>query len=1498
MKKQIAGAGVLVVLFLLAVFPFGCAFAASKGEDEMKKGLELYSAKEYAKAADHFQKASSLLEKEKKVLQAADASYNEGLCRRAAQVNPKEKPEARYKKVINAFERAAKLYERAKEGAKSVNSLLQCGQVALTSGKLSEAEKWYSESLFKAKNLQMSLQQGLALEGLGFLAYQQGRVGKSCELLTDACELLSSYPAERLRVSLKLAAAIRKSGDMVGTLKRLEEAETDADTLAKNEKTKNIAGLMRFAILAEQGHTFLQMGIFNKAQEYLKKAFEFEKNNPMISDVSRMNLEGNKLVADGEIGETLAAIDQLQKFQKKAEQKGLPDLECTSLISRGRLLRVDGKYVEAMDSLEKAATIAQKTGLANRYLQALMAKANLLYFQGVWKEAENAYRLAFNKALEQGDMESVLVAILGIERIARANHIGISGKVDYRKMQGIPWKGALLQRKDIRDVNGGNGLAQAWASLEELSRTWFVGSEPGLRGAMAVTSAGELLSWDRIIYGGRFLLSEGVLNIVRAREKTVLQLERALFELGEKKEEAKSSEEWNRAYSACWNALARAAGRQFLVAIEPLPTIQYDGFLFESDEPAVEKNQDAAANTALESKEMLQTLRNKLLELLNEGLIQKKDLQKSVQYLVNGKSLPDFLKERIIFSANNQARKRAALMELRLSSDEKISEKALKEFSEEIYKILERLGSSPLDELRGNQKLSQYLKGDEKKEETGLEGETQEARRHFAASLAESTPPLIIYSLLEALEIADVEEAWRSFSLRVSLLKKLGVLDDVGEVSLEQGEEILRKSLLKGMEIFSRRFVFSQDESNEMRMRKVSQMASLAKELVHEELSSHFNAIKKVAALQDGHIGFYDKLALRELLARFSEALGDFQGAARLAESIREESSFSEDRLQGTPNPEIIWRTLLISTKASLAEGDMENALRFAEQGIVVMESVSPVDAGNSSISAEKLELYSLAIETAFKKRKASPNKENTLLLWRFLEGMKSRQWREMLAGTGAAFLDRLPKKEREYYQKLNKESIQLLSAIAFSAYRGDVKGSSRAIEQLQAVREQLSKIAAKYSIDYAGYAPTFEDVFKVLHPDWPLVNYYISRELSFAFVLNTDSKRKATVDVIELPLDYDEFFVYAFWMRSLPQFFGKKTLEFEKIRFNDKVMVAGMSSPRLASQLFSPVSRFFGEKKRALIIPHDLMFVFPYETMSVFCEEKKKEQFLVEMGWVFAELPSAFLLTKAESKDFSKQKKSLAVVADPEYPLLVRQRIKGEIKTRSPDPSTNINKMVNARVREKLLEGVENQFVRRIRDVFCGFMKPLENAAGEANTLVDLWKKAGHSVKPFLGANASEKTLYNSKEAIWNYRYVHFVCHGYDRNSIPDLQPGLALSPFGDTYNDSFAQMGELAALKWNVELLVLSACDTGLGDLFIADGMVGLSTVFLAGGAKGIVISRWRVADDSAPVFMGMMYQELASGKKPVEALSIAQNHFLKGNVFDKASHWAVFKYVGIPW
>lgn len=118
-------------------------------------------------------------------------------------------------------------------------------------------------------------------------------------------------------------------------------------------------------------------------------------------------------------------------------------------------------------------------------------------------------------------------------------------------------------------------------------------------------------------------------------------------------------------------------------------------------------------------------------------------------------------------------------------------------------------------------------------------------------------------------------------------------------------------------------------------------------------------------------------------------------------------------------------------------------------------------------------------------------------------------------------------------------------------------------------------------------------------------------------------------------------------------------------------------------------------------------------------------------------------------------------------------------------------------------------------------------------------------------------------------FRYLHVASHGEFFPDAP-LQSRLRLAR--DTENDGLLTVGELYGLRLDVEMVTLSACETGLGDLANGDEYVGLTRGFLFAGARSVVASMWKVDDASTLELMRAFYGDLHSAGRR-EALRRAQ-------------------------
>jgi CHAT domain-containing protein len=91
------------------------------------------------------------------------------------------------------------------------------------------------------------------------------------------------------------------------------------------------------------------------------------------------------------------------------------------------------------------------------------------------------------------------------------------------------------------------------------------------------------------------------------------------------------------------------------------------------------------------------------------------------------------------------------------------------------------------------------------------------------------------------------------------------------------------------------------------------------------------------------------------------------------------------------------------------------------------------------------------------------------------------------------------------------------------------------------------------------------------------------------------------------------------------------------------------------------------------------------------------------------------------------------------------------------------------------------------------------------------------------------------------------------------------------------------------HADLAVLSACETGLGQQFRGEGILGLSWAFLAAGASSVVVSQWDVNDASTKQLMVDFYQNLKHGDSKAVALQHAQVSLIRDGVHRDPYYWA---------
>ena len=126
-------------------------------------------------------------------------------------------------------------------------------------------------------------------------------------------------------------------------------------------------------------------------------------------------------------------------------------------------------------------------------------------------------------------------------------------------------------------------------------------------------------------------------------------------------------------------------------------------------------------------------------------------------------------------------------------------------------------------------------------------------------------------------------------------------------------------------------------------------------------------------------------------------------------------------------------------------------------------------------------------------------------------------------------------------------------------------------------------------------------------------------------------------------------------------------------------------------------------------------------------------------------------------------------------------------------------------------------------------------------------------------------------------------------------MRSGLALA--GANQRKNGADDGILTALEasglnlWGTKLVVLSACDTGLGEVKNGEGVYGLRRAFVLAGTESLVMSLWSVSDYVTRELMTNYYKNLKQGMGRGEALRQVQLEMLKKNGREHPFFWASF-------
>jgi CHAT domain-containing protein len=181
-----------------------------------------------------------------------------------------------------------------------------------------------------------------------------------------------------------------------------------------------------------------------------------------------------------------------------------------------------------------------------------------------------------------------------------------------------------------------------------------------------------------------------------------------------------------------------------------------------------------------------------------------------------------------------------------------------------------------------------------------------------------------------------------------------------------------------------------------------------------------------------------------------------------------------------------------------------------------------------------------------------------------------------------------------------------------------------------------------------------------------------------------------------------------------------------------------------------------------------------------------------------------------------------------------------------------------------------------------------------EADQISKLARASGARADVWLDLDANEGKLTTTD--VKSYRILHIATHGLLNAERPQFT-GLVLSLVGNKAGDGFLRTDEIFNLGLNSRLVMLSACETGLGKQKRGEGVIGLTRAFMYAGAPTVGVSLWSVADNSTAQLMTDFYKRLlaTADGSPSTAMRAAQTAMITGKKYAAPFYWAPFVLVG---
>jgi CHAT domain-containing protein len=521
---------------------------------------------------------------------------------------------------------------------------------------------------------------------------------------------------------------------------------------------------------------------------------------------------------------------------------------------------------------------------------------------------------------------------------------------------------------------------------------------------------------------------------------------------------------------------------------------------------------------------------------------------------------------------------------------------------------------------------------------------------------------------------------------------------------------------------------------------------------------------------------------------------------------------------------------------------------------------------------------------------------------FRITEEGRARSLLDMLSEVNAQVTEGIPadllKRKQDNLDRQQAIAAQL-TGIALTQEQKKPSELETELDTLQTeyddIENQIRTASPRYAALTAAQPLTLADAQqKVLDDNTVLLEYALGADNSYLFAATKSGvslyKLPSRTDVDKMAMDLRAQLIPSKLQRRIvgidvaEQQRGLSLMQGP----SENVVAFATASNALYKGVLEPAASLITDK-RLLIVPDGALNYIPFEALvkSTDGADYSALSYLVKTNEIVY-APSASVIAALRNTSSAAAGKNVLLIADPVFNSN-DPRAKGAAAAATAGESRGLGLGLESAVND--VAGNDSASA----GASPGAGLPLVRLGGtrvEADEISKIARTGGGQPDVWIDLNASEDNV--RARDLTKYRMIHIATHGLLDADRPQFT-GVVLSLVGNKTNDGFLRTDEIFNLKLGGSLVMLSACETGLGKEKRGEGVIGLTRAFMYAGAPTVGVSLWSVADRSTADLMTDFYKRVLTAtptaQHPVAALRDAQLAMIKANKYSAPFYWAPF-------